>query len=69
MKLAQYVLQFVFTSHTGFKFLVANWPTCEATAPELFEHLMEVLSTLHMYEFKVCINCLPRLYMLQVCEV
>lgn len=57
--LAQYVLQFVFVGHTGFRFLVAHWPSIEATSAELDDHLEQVIDTLHLYGFTVskCLIC------------
>ena len=54
--IAQYIVQFVFVGHSGFRFPVAFWPTTEATAAELDDHLEEVVDILHLYGFIVSLK-------------
>lgn len=57
-KLANHVLQFIFHGFTGFRFLVAHYPTTQATGPQLYSVFWDILDALRSYGFVVDYTCL-----------
>jgi hypothetical protein len=62
LKLATYVLQFMFLSYDGFRFPFAFFPSVDANAPELNVSVWEAISKLIGYEFEVDYVCLDGAY-------
>ena len=56
LKPASHILQFVFLSYDGFRFPIAYFPTCGATAPDLYINVWDAISKL--YEIDVGIDYL-----------
>ena len=52
--LATHVLQWIYVSHSGFRFPFAHFATSEAQASELFCILWRALDKLEEWGFKVC---------------
>ena len=54
LKPASHILQFVFLGYDGFRFSIAYFPTCGATAPDLYINVWDAISKL--YEIDVGID-------------
>lgn len=57
-KLAHHVLQFIFHGYTGFRFLVAHYPTTQATGPQLYSIFWDLVDALSSYGFVVDYTCM-----------
>lgn len=56
-QLANHVLQFVFLGFTGFRFLVAHFPTAQANAAQIYTTFWDVVNKLGEWGFHVHYAC------------
>jgi hypothetical protein len=52
-QLANHVMQFIFHGLTGFRFLVAHYPTTQANAPQIYTMFWDVVQALEKWGFHV----------------
>ena len=57
LKLAKYILQFIYLGFDGFRFPVAFYPTGGVNAPELYITVWDMISVLSEYEFSIRYVC------------
>ena len=57
LRMAKYILQFVFLGFDGFRFPVAYFPSAGANAPELYMNVWGMIRELSTYEFGIDYVC------------
>ena len=56
--LANHVIQFMFHGITGFRFLVAHYPTNQANGPQIYSIFWDVVQALESWGFHIIYTCL-----------
>ena len=57
LRMAKYILQFIFLGYDGFRFPIAYFPTAGVNAPELYLNVWNIISELYLYGFSIQYVC------------
>ena len=57
LRMAKYILQFIFLGYDGFRFPVAYFSTAGVNAPELYMNVWNIISQLYLYGFSIQYVC------------
>lgn len=57
LRMAKYILQFVFLGFDGFRFPIAYFPSAGANAPELYINVWNMISAIAQYGFSIKYVC------------
>ena len=57
LRMAKYILQFVFLGFDGFRFPIAFFPSAGANAPELYINVWNMISAIAQYGFSIKYVC------------